>query len=1416
MTHTIKQLTYSFCCIVMMILPASALAQAKTQTPDFKQLGGLFDNKTHLGEFELRRTRQVLQDSRGFIWIASETNGLIRFDGTQTHKIDFQAAFTDLVSELRIESIIEDNNQHIWVRTLGQGIYRYNPKNQWIDRYSFPVTDATNTQVTSLIKDPQGALWMASRTQVAHFDPAQNQWQLQPTLNKHPLPADVAFKALFVDSTQTFWLITEQQGIFQFAKDAPRHFIHNPSADKDQPGNLPNNGNMAFFEDNQGNIFFGGTVGLTAYHAQDHTFTAFPLTDQPPRSYENLVTSITQRDENHLWLGTFQYGVMLFDKRQNKVIAFSDDSENSLNNQEINHVYVDANQTLWAATEAGVSTSTTINRAVSLWQHHHQNQNAQSCYPSGFTEHNSAVYFACGAGLYRWHQASSNAEGVERIENIVTFATPIITLAAGQGDQLWLGSLFGGLLNYDLKQGKTTAYPVNDGTTDASKPVAKLYRDKQGVLWGSTADFQGGQARYVFKFDALNNKLVKFPTKLNIITITELDDQHLLLGDFLQKQGLFVFDKSSGQITNEQMPTGTVYSAHNDGDNIWLGTSAMGLIKYHYNRQSDARFEPIDNSFAAPLNVVSDNQGGVYFHDDDKIYHRAATKDNSVCISCDSAFVALTSLYRGSIKKIGNHLLIGSQGLGLAINVTKVATNKQPPKVYFNELSLFNRTVKTQQYDPQSPLPLALNQLPELTLDHQQQFFSLHFGAQALLQPDNIQFYYRLSGLSSINDDWLASGRNPYNATFTTLPAGEYQFRVKAVNHNSGLSDEAAIKLVIKPAPWLSLPAKMGYVVLLIAAIFGVIYWRTRNLKLNADKLQQGILERTRELHDKNNLLANKNDTIVDLLAQKRRMFANMSHEFRTPLTLILSPLERLFKSKLADGNQKFLHIIDRNARQLLRMVEQLLKLAQLETANRIQYKQYQVNQTLKYVISSFEAVILDKHLSVSSQLEGEITATLTDDSLETLIANLLSNAIKYTPEQGSITIIAKQQDQQLLLSVSDTGLGIAPNVQQKVLEPFYRDEHDSKSHIGGSGIGLALVKELVEANNGQLTLDSELGRGSCFTITLPLAPNDANITFARQQSTGEMAVSANLESLNQDARQSDQQGQHPSYLQENSAAKPPTLDLPYSNGVDSKPSLVIVEDHQDMREFLFELLNEDYHCIAANNGKDGIRMITEQIPDVVICDLMMPGINGLQVCNTLKNDERTSHIPLMLLTAKGDTETRIAGWRENIDDFVSKPFNETELKARLKNMLTIRSILKKRFSQQMQSLGKSTTTEQTPEYLNVKDLAFLARFKKMVEDNLGEETFNRTKAASLLAVSERQLQRKLSALTDHTFTEYVRFNRLERSKALLMSGMQVSRVVDEVGFSSLSYFGACFKAEFGQSPKQFQVECEAKAQVTE
>jgi len=1345
---------------------------------DFKALGGLFDNKVVMGQFELGRSRQVLQDSQGFIWVATDANGLLRYDGRQANKIDFQASFADLTSELRIESIIEDNEQYIWVRTLSQGIYRYDQKKQSIERFSFPASDTKNPQVLSLVKDNYGNLWMASRTHIAKFNKVQHQWQLVLTLNGQSLPPNIALKKLFIDTQQTFWIVSEKQGIFQFSKNAQsRHFYSGKTNDH----GLESNGIMSFLEDSQGNIYFGTTAGLAVYNAQTHHFTTFQLSEQPVLAYDHLVTSIAQRDVDHLWLGTFKSGVMVFNKQTQRISAFSNGAVASINDKEVNHIFVDDDKTLWVSTEVGISTNTTGNRAVSQWQQ----QGKQPCQPNGFIDIKALVYFFCGSSLYQWQQAGSQPK------NIATFSAPLLSMVKGTQDQIWLGSLSDGLIRYDLKQQESTYYAVNIDNVGVNEAIGHLLIDNQGVLWGATVDFQSGPRRSIFSYDPLTDKVNSFPTQLNTTVMIELDDQKLLLSGFWEQKGPFIFNKTNGAITNLHQVTGNIYSALNDGESIWLGTSEMGLIKYLPQVDGTAKLETIDNSFTAPMNIISDGKKGIYFHDNDKVYHRPETVEKSLCISCERAFPKLTSLYRGTIKLIDKQLYIGSQGLALNLDLQAMAIQPKPPLVYLNGLDLFNRAVQTRQFDSESPLALPLSQLSEFTLKHDQQMFSLHFGALALKQSQHLQFYFQMNEL---NEDWLALRKNNHSATFTTLPAGDYLFRVKAVDRNTGLSGEAKIKISIKPAPWFSLPAQIGYIFLLFTTIIGVIKWRTRSLKHNADKLQQGIKRRTSELHEKNKLLADKNSTIEALLSQKQRMFANMSHEFRTPLTLILSPLERLFNNPTNTGNQKFLSIIDRNARIMLRLVEQLLKFSQLENTNRIQYKQYQVNTCLKYVVASFEGVLLDKQFSVSTQFEGEFNATLTDGSLETIVANLLSNAIKYTPEQGAISITAKQEEQELLLTVSDTGLGIAKKDQQKILEPFYRDDADSKQNIKGSGIGLALVKELVDVNNGRLKLHSSKGQGSCFTIYLPCKPQSDNIIFAQQEHySGESFIASNIEALNQDK----------TILKYQQA-----IELPLVTNLDNKPAIVIIEDNRDMQDFLFDILNDDYQCIPANNGKDGINLVTEQIPDLVICDLMMPDINGLQVCNTLKNDERTSHIPLMLLTAKSDTATRIVGWRENIDDFVSKPFNETELKARLKSMLTIRGILKKRFSQHMQI---ATEVTQTANYLNEKDQSFLARFKIVVNEHLSDENFNRAKASSLVAVSERQLQRKLSALTDHNFTEYVRFARLEQAKILLGSGLQVSEVVDRVGFSSLSYFGACFKAEFGLTPKQFQQDCHVK-----
>jgi ligand-binding sensor domain-containing protein len=717
------------CYVVLMIT-------SFVHSADFQALGSLFDNKNLIGQFEPGRSRQVLQDSQGFIWVATDANGLFRYDGTQAHKIDFRSFFTDLTSELRIESIVEDNKQHIWIRTLSQGIYRYDQKSQAIERFYFPGSAATHSQVLSLIKDSAGDLWTASRNHIAKFNQSKYQWELVTTVNQQLLPKGISLKKLFIDAEQTFWIISEKQGIFQISADAsPRHFYYN----KEQDNGLGSNGIMSFFQDKQGGIFFGTTAGLAVYNAQNHRFKTFHLTKQPVQAYDHLVTSIAQRDIDNLWLGTFKSGVMVFNKKTQRVSAFSDESKYSISEQEVNHIFVDDDQTLWAATEAGVSISTLTNRAVSQWQH----KGKASCHPRGFIDIQSVVYFFCDSSLYQWQQPMLQPEIV------ATFPTPLLSMAKGQEDQIWLGSLFGGLIRYDLKQGKSTLYPINIDSVGASEAVGHLLVDKQGVLWGAKVDFQSGPRRSIIRYDTLTNKLITYPTELNTIAMTQLDDQQLLLSGFWEQQGPFIFDKKSGKITNQNKATGNIYSALHDGESIWLGTSDMGLVKYHPQVDGSIKFETIDNGLTAPMNIISDGQKGVYFHDNDKLYHWTASAKKSQCISCDRAFPKLTSLYSGTIKLIDNQLFIGSQSLALKLNLQRLAVQKKPPSVYLNGLDLFNRTVKTSKFDADSPLPLPLDQLSEFTLDHNQQMFSLHFGALALLQSQHLQFYFQMDDLTT-------------------------------------------------------------------------------------------------------------------------------------------------------------------------------------------------------------------------------------------------------------------------------------------------------------------------------------------------------------------------------------------------------------------------------------------------------------------------------------------------------------------------------------------------------------------------------------------------------------------------------------------------------------------------------------------
>ena len=607
----------------------------------------------------------------------------------------------------------------------------------------------------------------------------------------------------------------------------------------------------------------------------------------------------------------------------------------------------------------------------------------------------------------------------------------------------------------------------------------------------------------------------------------------------------------------------------------------------------------------------------------------------------------------------------------------------------------------------------------------------------------------------------------------------------------------------VLPPYWLTTQAYLFYALLILLILYGIYRYRTRQLTQANVQLENAVIERTHELESKTQELSQSHAQISNLLVQKESLFANVSHEFRTPLTLILGPMPQL-RLKLEDESdiQQF-DMMHRNTKRLAQLVEQILELARLDTAVESPKQVYAIETSLGILVNSFKPLAGLKSQSIVFTNHCWGGLELTADALEKILYNLLSNAIKYSPEAGTITITGEQVHNQFRLSVQDTGCGIPEEELDTIFERFTRLERTAEQL--GSGLGLAVVKELVQANGGTIKVSSNLNEGTTFTVTLPLL-SDFDESQAAPLHDKTLALDSAFELVNQSV--------------ENVSEKVVVINQ-HGDSDDTtthKPVLLIIEDNQDMQHYIQQSLRSDYDCLMANNGQQGIDMAIEHIPDMIISDLMMPFKDGFEVVDTLRNNELTAHIPITLLTAKGDDNSRLTGWQKTVDDYIAKPFNTAELRLRLSRLLSVRDIVKKRVTQQLNKQGQYTqkskagnndnlsTQEERPSltFSSKRDEQFYARLMQVIEGNYTDSEFGRKQAADAMAVSERQLNRKLSAVVEYNFAELVRKYRLEKAKALLLEGHRIGEVGYDVGFTSPSYFSHCFKATFNYTPKQF------------
>ncbi len=722
----------------------------------------------------------------------------------------------------------------------------------------------------------------------------------------------------------------------------------------------------------------------------------------------------------------------------------------------------------------------------------------------------------------------------------------------------------------------------------------------------------------------------------------------------------------------------------------------------------------------------------------------------------------------------------GHDGI-VRLEVSRFDEKRQEPfRAHINKISLNNDSVLFVGTE---------RPLQNLTFPFTYNSFRFEYAASAYDAPQYNQYQYWLEGF---DDDWSALTGETYKS-YTRIPEGSYTFKVRGKNIYNDFSELASYTFNVSP-PWYRHYLAYGlYSIALIAFIVGVVKWRSAQLERANRALEQKVIERTTEVVDKNQQLeqlAEELETqatqLKELDKMKSNFFANISHEFRTPLTLLLSPLERALSTENGwKTDRNVTEMMFRNAKRLQTLINQLLDLSKLESGQmKLFLSEGDVVQFVKVIVASFESLAQSKNIIFHYRIPKTPYSCFYDsDKLEIILNNLLSNAFKFTPEGGNVDLVLdfdqKNKEEYLKFTVSDTGKGIPETAVPKIFDRFYQADTSSSREFEGSGIGLSLTKELVILMNGNISVKSKEGKGSTFTLEIPAITDPGqDLVF--------------LKELNNNPIHHDHEIGVNESFRNNKTSQAEKEDH------DTLPLILLVEDNIDLSGYLTGILDKNFKIITAFNGKQGFEMALENIPDLILSDMMMPEMDGFELCTKIRSEETTSHIPFVLLTARAAIEDRLEGFELGADEYLTKPFNVNELHVRINNLLEQRRNLRERFGKEIKIQPKDITVTSLDE-------RFLQKVIAKMEEKISDSSFSVETFSMEIGMSRKNFHRKLVALIDQTPNEFIRIFRLKRAAQLFeQKSGNVSEIAYQVGFQNLSYFTKCFKEQFGVPPNEF------------
>lgn len=1321
----------------------------------------------------------IAQDPRGFMWFAT-SSGLVRYDSVEmtVYRHDPQDP-RSLVHD-DVSTLLVDSSGTLWVGTA-DGLARYVPSTDSFDRFVHDEDNASTLAgdlVTALAEDSTGAIWVGAgglnrlnpntgeATRYRHdaevpeslsndfiwaihvdadgrlwlgtngggldrFDPATERFEhieLGPADAEERNQLDGIVRALYEDSAGSLWAGTDG-GLNRIdMATGEREFLE---YDYDAPAGsdgILDNIVTAIYEDRAGNVWIGtGETGLSRYDPESQSFTHYQVDSSDPNSLgSDQVTCIFEDRSGLLWFGG--RGLSRLDLASEQLLVHRPppgDLASAIAAAPMS-MLVDADSRVWLANMNGMAR---LDRAANVWSTH-------LFVPERPDYPDNRVY-AMHDGTDGWfyvglpqHIALYTREVDSYGPSIIPLpGTPNIIYRDREGT-LWAGIPYFGLVRLPGRNGEYQEYlrpEADDATSISSDYPYFVHEDSHDRFWVGTLDglnlldrATGRFTRYLY-----NGPVDNGPSSKEFLAVAESVSGELWLGT---GGGLNRFDPESGVFSHYRVSDGLAHDRVNavaidDTGFVWAGTDG-GLSRL------DPANGAIRNFFV---------QQGL---PDNEVMALATAPDGELYIATQGGMV---SLYPESF-------------LDQAV---------APPDVAITGIQISDLPVPVDKASGAG----ANSQFAPLSLTHRDRTLSFDLAVLDYRNPEKNRFAWMLEG---IDMDWHYSRGAQRTAMYTTLPPGRYRFLYRGANASGVWAEGAsAIDLTVSPAPWRTGWAYAAYALLALAGVVALVAWRTHEVTARAHTLETTVAARTRELRAQRDTIEQQSQQIREAAQTKDRLYANVSHEFRTPLTVILGPVERLLQRESAPDQRAHLETIRRNARRLLRLVEQLMDFARLDAAKIADPTPQPAGKRASLLAESFQTLAEDNELVLRIDCDPDVWVNCDADAFEKIVVNLVSNAIKYNRPGGTVDVrVIRSDDDSAELSVADTGIGIAPEHESQVFARFHRAA-EIDERIPGTGLGLALVKELAAANNCVVELETQQGIGTTVRVRMPAAAAGKDTEAQRQLS---------------DIARFEIETVRPTQLSRIEAGKTET---------DANARALIIEDNEDLAAYIAESLGPAYSCEIAHDGETGLRIGLETIPDVIVCDLMLPKVNGLEVIRQIKSDDRTCHVPVVMLTARADEESRLSGLRALADEYLTKPFSEAELCQRIENLLAIRELLRQRFGRQLLVESKS----EDGDTLSERDRRFIARCDQVLNQHCADSEFSLAQLANAVAMSERQLQRKLKALTDNTPREYIRNFRLKKALELLLAGERIGEIAFNVGFTSQAYFTSCFKARFGAAP---------------